>query len=68
MKFKTISKLILFTTIVSCSAAEEDCKCNEYLKTTNGTLVLYGGTDMALCNGTVPNPSPKIIAYKKECK
>jgi hypothetical protein len=68
MKLKNISILILFTTIISCSTDEEDCKCNEYIKSSNGTLTLYGGASMALCDGTLPNPSPQLTAYKKECK
>ena len=68
MKLKIISILILFTTIISCNTDEEDCKCNEYIKSSNGTLTLYGGASMDLCDGTLPNPSPQLTAYKKECK
>ena len=41
---------------------------DEYLKSSNGTLTLYGGVGMALCDGTLPNPSPQLTVYKKECK
>ncbi|MFV8324691.1 hypothetical protein [Flavobacterium sp. ZS1P14] len=68
MKLKIITILILFTTIISCSKDEDACKCNEYLKSSNGTLTLYGGVSMALCDGTLPNPSPQLTVYKKECK
>ena len=68
MKLKIISILILFTTIISCNTDEEDCKCNEYIKSSNGTLTLYGGANMSFCDGTLPNPSPKLTVYKKECK
>lgn len=68
MKLKIISILVLFITNISCSKDEEACKCNEYLKSSNGTLTLYGGVDMALCDGTLPNPSPQLTVYKKECK
>lgn len=58
---------MLFTTIISCSADEEDYKCNEYLKTSNGTLALYGEAGMQLCDGTISNPSPNFV-YIKECR
>ena len=68
IKMKTILILLILTTIISCSTEEEDCKCNEYIRSSNGTLTLYGGANMALCDGTVTNPSPQLTVYKKECK
>jgi hypothetical protein len=68
MKVKLILILLIFTTIISCTKDEEDCICNEYLKTSNGTLVLYGGAGMPFCDGTLPNPSSNLTVYKKECK
>lgn len=68
MRFKILPILLLLITIICCSKDEEDCKCNEYLKSSNGTLTLYGGANMSFCDGTIPNPSPKLTVYKKECK
>ena len=68
MKLKIIPILLIFAAIISCSKEEENCECNEYLKTSNGNLALYGSAGMQLCDGTIPNPSPKLTVYIKECK
>ena len=64
-----IVALILGTLIFnSCSKNVEDCKCNEYLKSTNGSLTFYGEANMEFCDGKLPNPTPQIVVYKKDCK
>ncbi len=66
MKFK-ICTIIIVLSMVSCSKDDENCQCKEYLKTTSGNLALYGSASMQFCDGTLPNPNPKTIVYKKEC-
>lgn len=68
MKFKIYTVLLLFLGMISCSSNEENCQCNQYFQSSNGSLVLYGGASMQFCDGTVPNPNPKNYVYKKECK
>lgn len=67
MKTKIIIAIVVFTTTISCSKNEEDCKCNQYLKSSNGTLTFYGESDMGLCNGTIANPSPQNTVYQIDC-
>jgi hypothetical protein len=67
MKIKIIGLILGVFIINSCSKNEEDCSCNEYLKSANGSLTLYGGASMGFCDGSIQNPTPKIIVYKKEC-
>ncbi len=67
MKVKIIVLILGVFIINSCSINEGNCKCNEYLKSTNGNLTLYGVASMGFCDGTLPNPTPKIVVYKKEC-
>lgn len=67
MKVKFIILTVGVFIINSCSKNEENCECNEYLISTNGGLTLYGGASMGFCDGTLPNPTPKIVTYKKEC-
>ena len=67
MKSKFIVIFIFFSTIISCSNKEDTCKCNEYLKSSNGSLTLYGEASSSFCDGTLPNPSPQITIYKEDC-
>lgn len=67
MKTKIGIAVIVLTTIYSCSSDKEACRCTEYYKSSNGSLTLYGEANMSFCDGTVPNPTPKIVTYKKEC-
>lgn len=53
--------------MISCSSSSENCKCNQYFTSSNGSTVLYGGASMGFCDGTLPNPTPKTISYQKEC-
>ena len=68
MKTKILIATVFFLTITACSKDEEDCKCNQYLKSANGSLTLYGEASMEFCNRTVANPSPQMTTYNKECK
>lgn len=67
MRLKISIIMIVVLSITSCTNDQADCQCNQYLKSSNGSLTLYGGASMELCDGTIPNPSPSITVYKKEC-
>ena len=62
-----ISALIIGVFIITSCSKEERCECNQYLKSSNGNVTIYGGASMQLCDGTVPNPNPTFYIYKKEC-
>lgn len=61
---KNLLILFTFTLLFSCNK-EDDCKCNKYLKTSNGNLIPDGEVSMQNCEGA--NPTPLLVTYKKEC-
>jgi hypothetical protein len=67
MKIKIIISFIVLSTMISCSSSSENCKCNQYFKSSNGGITIYGEASMGFCDGTISNPTPQIIVYKKEC-
>lgn len=68
MKYKIYVVLLLFVGMISCSSYEQNCECNQYIQSSNGSLVLYAGASMQFCDGTLPNPNPRTTVYRKECK
>ncbi len=67
MRLKISIIMIIVFSITSCSNDQENCQCNQYLKSSNGTLIEYGSASMGFCDGTMANPNPSITVYKKEC-
>lgn len=67
MSLKISIMMIIVLSITSCSNDQENCQCNQYLKSSNGTLTVYGSASMGFCDGTMANPNPSITIYKKEC-
>jgi hypothetical protein len=67
MRLKISIIMIAVLSMASCSNDQENCQCNQYLKSSNGTLTEYGSASMGFCDGTMANPNPSITVYKKEC-
>jgi hypothetical protein len=67
MKINIIIIAIALSSMISYSSSLENCKCNQYFKSSNGGITFYGETSMGFCDGTISNPTPQIIVYKKEC-
>jgi len=67
MKLKIKIIMIAILSMTSCSEDQENCQCNQYLKSSNGTLINYGSASMGFCDGSMTNPNPTITVYKKEC-
>lgn len=68
MKVKILTFFIGALFIISCSKEEESCECNQYLKSSNGSLTLFGGASMQFCDGTLANPNPNFMVYRKDCE
>jgi hypothetical protein len=68
MKITIFIGAIALLGLTSCSKDEQNCECNQYIQSSNGSLVLYAGASMQFCDGTLPNPSPRTTVYRKECK
>ena len=68
MRLKISIIMIIALSITSCSSNDqENCQCNQYLKSSNGTLTNYGTASMGFCDGSMSNPNPSITVYNKEC-
>ena len=68
MKITIFIGAIALLGLTSCSKDEQNCECNQYFQSSNGSLVLYAGASMQFCDGTLPNPNPRTTVYRKECK